>query len=251
MNPARMKTRCGKVLAALCLSLLAATGAGAKDLMIAAGAGYKKPVTELTQAFKEESCIPVNAVFGNLQMVANQARQTGEISMIIGDRKFLAGLGGTVAFGSYQPIGKDTLVLAYRKGLHLSRPEDLATNAVKSIFLPEDKKAIFGIAGTEALASYGYDLSLRAKVTRVATVPQVISYLLTGEADAGFVNHTEAQANAGRLGGYLLIPEGRYKPIQIVAGMVQGADKSPEAVRFAEFLKGRKARQIFEKYGVK
>nr|WP_320132105.1 molybdate ABC transporter substrate-binding protein [uncultured Holophaga sp.] len=240
-----------RVLAGLAALLLAVTAASAKDLLVGAGAGYKKPVTEVVQAFQQESGIKVNAVFGNLQMVATQAKQTGEISCIIGDRKFLDGLKGTLAFRSYEPLGKGILVLAYRKGLSLSRPEDMATDKVRSIFMPEDKKAIYGIAGSEALRAYGYDARLKAKVTQVATVPQVISYLLAGEADTGLVNLTEAMANHASLGGYLVIPDDKYKPVLIVAGMVEGTEKSPEAARFEAFLKGAKARQIFGKYGVK
>jgi molybdate transport system substrate-binding protein len=184
-------------------------------------------------------------------MVASQAKQTGEISCIIGDKKFLAVLGSTVTFTGYQPIGKGILVLAYRKGINIEKAEDMASERVKSIFMPQDKKAIYGIAATEALKSYGYTSRLAGKVTEVATVPQVISYLMTGEADAGFINLTEALANKDRLGGYLVIPEDKYTPILIVAGIVKGFENKPETKKFLDYLQTKNAKQIFEKYGVK
>jgi molybdate transport system substrate-binding protein len=231
--------------------LFSASALFAQNLMIAAGAGYKKPVTEVMKAFEKETGIKTDAAFGNIQMVASQAKQTGEISCIIGDKKLLDALGSTVKFIDYRLIGKGILVLAYRKGLVLEKPEDMASDRVKSLFMPQDKKAIYGTAGTEALESYGYTTKLAGKITRVATVPQVVSYLLTGEADAGFINLTEATANKDRLGGYLIVPQDKYREIQIVAGIVKGFENKPETGKFIDYLQTKNAKNIFAKYGLK
>lgn len=237
----------------LCLLLLflGVSLVSAETLMISSAAGYKKPVTEAMKSFEKTTGIKTDAAFGNIQMAASQAKQTGEISCIIGDRKFLAALSSTVTFVSYEPIGKGILVLAYRKGINLDRVEDVVSDRVKTVFMPEDKKAIYGIAGTEALKSYGYTSRLAGKITRVATVPQVVSYLLAGEADAGFINLTEAMANKDRLGGYFVVPEDRYTEILIVAGVVKGFENKPETKKFTDYLKTREAKGIFGKYGVK
>lgn len=235
----------------LLLALSLNASLSARELMIASGAGYKKPVMEVIQAFEAQTGIEVDAVFGNLQMVAGQAAQTDDISCIIGDRKFLKKLTERVTFAEYQEIGKGILVLAYRKGIELNQPEDMATDAVHTLFMPQDGKAIYGIAGTEALKAYGYDVLLTSKVTQVATVPQVVSYLLTGEADAGFINLTEALANSDKLGGYLVIPQDKYTGIAIVSGVVLGFQADPRTVEFLEFLKSPQAVEIFSKYGLK
>lgn len=246
----RTRVSIGKALCFF-IVLLSASTLSAQNLMIASGAGYKKPVTEVMKSFEKQTGIKTDAAFGNIQMVASQAKQTGEISCIIGDKKFLAQLGTTVKFTAWQPIGKGILVLAYRKGIILNKPEDIASDLVKSVFMPQDKKAIYGIAGTEALKSYGYSSKLAGKVTQVATVPQVVSYLLTGEADAGFINLTEAMANKDRLGGYLVVPEDKYTEIIIVAGVVKGFENKSETRQFIEYLQTKTAKEIFEKYGLK
>jgi len=240
-----------RTTATFLLFLLAASQLMAQSLMIAAGAGYKKPVTEVTNAFEKNTGIKVEAVFGNIQMVASQAKQTGEISCIIGDKKFLAKIESTISFSDYYSIGKGTLVLAFRKDIELSSPEDLLTEKVHSVFLPQKGKAIYGIAGSEALKSYGYTSRLANKLTQVATVPQVVSYLLTGEADAGFINMTEALANKDKLGGYLIIPDEKYSPITIVAGVVTDFKDKPETLKFIAFLHSDESKAIFEKYGLK
>jgi len=249
-----MKTHKLKKTFLLLLILLGTTNLMAQEIMIAAGAGYKKPVMEVTKSFEESSGIKVNAVFGNIQMVSSQAKQTGEISCIIGDKKFLAKVEktlGTLRFSNYQTIGNGILVLACRKGIEISKPEDLLNDQVKSVFMPQDGKAIYGIAGTEALKSYDFTSKLGDKLTQVATVPQVVSYLLTGEADAGFINLTEAMANKDRLGGYLIIPDDKYTEIIIVAGVVEGFEGKAETKQFLDFLQTEKVKTTFKKYGLK
>jgi len=236
------------------LSLILILTAGtlmAQDLMIASAAGYKKPVAEIVKLFEQESGTKVNAVYGNIQMVASQAEQTGEISCIIGDKKFLKKIESSVSFTEYHPIGEGQLVLAYRKGLTIAKIEDLLTDQVKTVFMPQDGKAIYGIAATEALKSYGYTEKLAPKITQVATVPQVVSYLLTGEIDAGFINLTEALANKDKLGGYFLVDKSKYTPIVIVAGVVKGFENKPETLDFIKLMSSEDALPVYQKYGLK
>lgn len=222
----------------------------AQNLVIASGAGYKKPVTEIINSFKEATGIHVDAIFGNIRMVANQANQSGEVACVIGDKKFLARLEETVTFSDYTALGKGILVLAYRKGLEINSIDDIATSKVSSLFMPQDGKAIYGIAGKECLNNYGYTDKVSGKLTQVATVPQVVSYLLTGEADAGFINLTEALANKDKLGGYIIVPQEKYKLIEIVSGTVNGFEDKTETKKFIAFLESETAKKIFTKYGL-
>ena len=82
-------------------------------------------------------------------------------------------------------------------------------------------------------------------------MPQVVSYLLTGEADAGFINLTEAKANKDKLGGYLIIPEGTYSKNLIVAGIVKGFENKPEIRKFIDYLQTKNSKEIFDKYELK
>lgn len=246
--------RNGIVKIALWLALFSCSGAFAQELMIASGAGYKKPVSEVMTLFEEQTGIDINAVFGNIQMITGQAQMTGDISCIIGDKKFLKKVDDKLeklTFSSYQTIGNGYLVLAYRQGITISKVEEIAEDKVKTIFMPQDKKAIYGVAGTEALASYGFTDKLASKVTQVATVPQVVSYLVTGNADVGFINLTEALANKEKLGGYILVPQDKYKEIIIVSGVVAGFEQDANVKSFFDFLKNESAKKVFQKYGVK
>ncbi len=221
-----------------------------QELMIASGAGYKKPMLEIIKGFEQETHIHVNSVFGNLQMVASQASQTGEVACIVGDKRFLKKLEKTVSFIDYSKLGKGVLVLAYRKGVDINNPQDILSTSISSVFMPQDGKAIYGIAGKEALTSMNLYDKVSSKLTQVATVPQVVSYLVTGEADAGFINLTEALANKEKLGGYIIIPHDKYELIEIVAGTVKGFEDKETTKAFVSFIKSDKITNTLTKYGL-
>lgn len=228
------------------ISVLRGDSVGDDQLVIAAGAGYKKPVDSIVGVYKLE----VLRIYGNMQMVASQAKQSGEVAMIIGDRLFLEKLKRTVTFTEYIPLGRGALVIAFRKGITIAAPEDLLTSTITSIFMPHDKKAIYGVAGSEACAYFGFNSILADKITRVGTVPQVMSYLVAGEADAGFVNLTEAYVNKEKIGGYVTVPDSAYHPIEIVAGVISGFETRPSSRRFLQHLQSDTVKAICRHFGL-
>lgn len=245
-----MKVITAKQITALLFMAVCASQLYAQKLVIAAGAGYKKPVTEIIGSFKAKTSIPVDAIYGNLQMVATQAKESGEVSCIIGDKKFLEKLKSSIKFTSYAPLGKGILVLAFRKGIVIKKIEEITTGKVKSLMMPDEGNAIYGIAGKETLVSLGYMGKLAGKLTQVSTVPQVGTYLMTGEADAGFINLTEAIADKDKIGGYIIVPEKYYKPIEIVAATVSGFENKTLTLKFLDFIKLAKVKSIIKANGL-
>lgn len=223
---------------------------GEDPLIIAAGAGYKKPVDSIVIVYESITDLKVSRIFGNMQMVASQAKQSGEVAMIIGDRLFLKKLESTLTFSEFIPLGKGFLVIAFRKGITITTPEDLLKPSIISIFMPHDKKAIYGVAGSEACTYFGFKTILENKITRVGTIPQVISYLAAGEADAGFVNLTAAYVNKEKIGGYLTVPDSAYHPIEIVAGVVKGFENNPSLRRFLLHLQSDTVKAICRHFGL-
>ncbi len=58
---------------------------------------------------------------------------------------------------------------------------------------------------------------LKDKILAVAGVPQVVTYILNGEVDAGFINQTELNAHKDDFGSFILIDKALYAPANIVA----------------------------------
>jgi len=218
----------------------------ASELKIAAGAGYKKPLMDIIKEY-EKSRSKIEPFFGNMRQVTTQAKQT-DIALIVGDKNFLSKKSG-LSFIDFTLLGKGKVVVAYPKGKSLGSIEMLRDGKIQEISMPQPKKAIYGIAGKEFLQKSGLYNKIANKLFVVATVPQSMTYVLTGEVDAGIVNLTAALANKDKIGGYIEVDQKFYSPIAIVAGKLS-ACKNEECEKFLDFLHSKTAHNIFKKYGL-
>lgn len=236
------------ILAALACLLVLLAGTAAQALTIAAGAGYRRPVSELAQRFQEQSGLKVDLVFGNMGQVMGQIKGGAPVDLMMGDQAFLKKSG--MAVSEQAPLGQGRMVLAYAKGVALAAPQDLAQPQIKRLAMPDQAKAIYGKAGQEFLERSGLMAAVKDKLLVVGTVPQVSTYLVSGEVDAGLLNLTDVLGIKDQIGGYLLIDPKLYDPITIVAAILAQAPKPEEAKRFLEFLATPAARQIVAAHGL-
>jgi len=240
-----------KVIFALLLSLaVAVPPAFAAGVSVTTGAGYMQMVKELCAAYKEISKHDVQEMYGgNIGQQLAQIEAGSGANVVIADKGTLDSIKTSVRFGSCVPLGKTVLVLAWRKGLSLSSPYDLLYEDVKSVCYPDPKAAIYGRAAASFLKSSGIGDKIRGKIYQVSTVPQVFSYLVSGEMDAGFVNRVVARSGEGKIGGFLEIEKG-YPPINMVAAVVKGQNTKPGVRHFVDFLSTPRAKEILKKHGV-
>jgi len=243
-------------LAVLALLLpLAPQAQNADDsLLVAAGAGYRRPVTQLLEGFTKATGIRAEGSFGNMKQVETQARQNPDISVLIGDRVFLEPMSLADA-DSWLLLGVGKLVLVTASGQTINSIEDLRNAArFKRIAHPDRERAVYGRAAMMCLERLGMTQALADRLIQVQTVPQVGAYIATGEVDAGFVNLTEALALQGRSGQRLEAPQSCYTPIELSAGIIKGKigdTRSGAMVRaFVDYLKSPAARQILALHGM-
>lgn len=235
-----------RIVIGICIALLSQMMAD--DLKIAVGAGYKKPVVEVLKAYEQSGHGKIDAVYGNMAQIFAQAKQM-EISLVIADKKFLEKQ-KELTFVKYQNIGIGIAVIAYAKGVTFEGIEDLKKESIKSIAMPEAKKAIYGDAGMEFLTNAKVYETVKEKLLLVATVPQVSSYVSTHEVDVGIMNLTAALDSMDKIGGYIKIPQTYYTPIEIVAGSLKACEADKACQAFVAFLQTPKAKEIFVKYGL-
>ena len=221
----------------------------AETLMIASGAGYKRPVSALARDYEAASGNKVEEFYGNMAQVIAQTRQSERVGLIVGDLAFLQNA-KEIHFTGFVPLGAGKLVLAYAKGKSMQTPLTLADADYKRIAIPDSRNAIYGKAAEEFLETSGLAARVKDKLLMVATVPQVSAYLVSGEVDAGFINITDVMGIHDKIGGYLDIDPKSYTPIKIVGGIVEGWETKTEAKAFIDYLKTAPARNILEKNGL-
>jgi len=216
-------------------------------LLVAAGAGYRRPVTQLLEGFTQASGIRAEGSFGNMRQIEAQARQNPDIAVLIGDRVFLEPMG---LADDWQFLGAGKLVLVAAKGLAIESIDDLRDARFARIALPDRERAVYGRAATLCLERLGLAQVLAERLLEVQTVPQVGAYLSTGEVDAGFVNLTEALALREYTGQQLEAPQQCYTPIELSAGIIKGKSDTAALRAFIEYLNSPAAREILARHGM-
>ncbi len=226
-----------------------ATQSHADEATLAAGAGFRRPIAELATAYKAQSGHTILQIYGHMGQVTAQARDSSQITLVCGDRAVLQNAKG-IDFDRMARLGMGKLVVAYRKGLSLTKPEDVTRDDIKRIGIPDQANAIYGKAGRQFLERSKLASTVDAKLIPVATVPQVTSYVVSGEVDAGFVNATDAIGAGSNIGGFVEVDARLYEPVEVICG-VRGAEKtSPATDGFVNFLATDQARKILERYGL-
>lgn len=235
------------LVTAQCLPQLAMSAA-AEKLTVAAGAGYKKMVTELSKAFTEAQGIEVEQIYGNMGQVIAQAKNSGLVDCVIGDNRFLEN--SDLEIAAVHEVGRGKLVAVFAKGVELKDPLDIVRKDITRVSHPDPKKAIYGRAADEFLHNAGVYEEVKDKLLVVATVPQVSSYVLSEEVDVGFINLTDALGIEDRIGGTLPVDQKYYSPIVIVAGALATAPNSKALEAFVKFLATDQAAKIAAKHGL-
>jgi molybdate transport system substrate-binding protein len=225
-----------------------AGSAAAGQLTVAAGAGYKKMVTELANAFTESHGIEVQQIYGNMGQTIAQAKNSGLVDCVIGDKRFLED--SDIELTAMHEVGRGRLVAAVAKGVELTDPKDIVRQDITRVAHPDPKKAIYGRAADEFLRNSGLHDQVAEKMLVVATVPQVSSYVLSKEIDVGFINLTDALGIEDKVGAILPVDQQYYSPISIVAGFLATAPNRGPLEEFARFLATDQARGIAEKHGL-
>jgi len=227
----------------------AITPVNAAEFTLAAGAGFRRPLAELAAFYEKANGDRITQVYGHLGQVIAQARESGTISMVCGDRVVLDAAPG-LSFSSQPRLGLGRLVVAYRKGIVLRDARELVSPQFERIGIPDQINAMYGKAGRQFLDRAGLAQRIDPKLLPVATVPQVTSYVASGEIDAGFVNATDAIGAGANIGGYVEVDMNLYDPVEVVCGVLPGASQSRAVQGFAAWLGSDEARAILRRHGL-
>ncbi|WP_438447666.1 molybdate ABC transporter substrate-binding protein [Gorillibacterium sp. sgz5001074] len=132
----------------------------------------------------------------------------------------------------------------------------LAVEGLQDLTKPEFKKLGVGTpesvpAGSyakEALTSAKLWEALQDKLVLTKDVKQVISYVETGNTEAGFVYKTDALASSKVKIAFTVDPK-TFKPIEYPIGIVKATKAKPEAEKLYRYLATKEAMDVFVKYG--
>ena len=242
------------ITAAAALTL---AGAAQAQVTVTTGGGYIKMVEALTAQYEKDTGAKGEKAFGftkafggNIGQMLAQVESGSPVTVVISDATSLKKFTNALNADAGVRLGDTPLILIWRKGLTLASPEDLTSDAVKRVAMPDPKAAVYGRAAKEYLDGSGLAEKIAGKLNVVSMVPQVMSYVSRAEMDAGFVNLLAARQGKDKIGGFVAVKEG-YEPIRMTAQPVKGAAGEADDVKaFLTWLGSPKADAVLEKFGV-
>lgn len=157
---------------------------------------------------------------------------------------------GLIVEESRKDLLGNELVLIAGKDSKLAKFEDLTDASVGKISIGTPETVPAGNYAKETLTNLNLWEQLQPKMVLAKDVRQVLTYVETGNVDAGLVYRTDA-ATSDKVKIIAAAPAGSSKPIVYPMAVIKSTKHQKEAEGFAAFLTTDEAVKIFEKYGFK
>jgi molybdate transport system substrate-binding protein len=126
--------------------------------------------------------------------------------------------------------------------------QDLLQPAVKVVAIGDPRAVPAGKYAQQVLTHLGLYDPLKPKFVLGKDVRQVLTYVDTGNADAGIVYRTDAMTSQ-KVRIVVVAPADSHSPVIYPVAVLKGSHDPDGAKAFVEFLLGPESRAVFEKYG--
>jgi molybdate transport system substrate-binding protein len=156
---------------------------------------------------------------------------------------------GLLLEGTRRDVVRNEVVLIVPKDSStISSFLDLASPRVKQVALGEPKTVPAGQYAKEVLTNLGIYDAVEAKAIWAKDVRQVLTYVETGNVDAGIVYSTDALSSS-KVKIVAEAPEASHTPVVYPVAVIRSSRNPAAAKQFAAFLLSPEAGAIFRKYG--
>jgi molybdate transport system substrate-binding protein len=262
MNESKAKKLVLPALSAiLCLSLLAFI-AGSPEaeeepttITVSAAASLTEAFTDIASEFEAENPdTKVELNFAGSGTLRTQIESGAPVDVFASASESdmdLLSEKGLIKESSRKDFAANTVVMVVPAKNSSETPkslEDLTANGIEKIAIGNPETTPIGKYAKHALEDAGIWNEIESKVILGETVKQVLTYVETGEADAGFVFITDAESGQKDLYEIALtvpVNESITYPLAVVSG---SANKE-EAQEFVDFVTGIGGQEILAEYG--
>ncbi len=146
-------------------------------------------------------------------------------------------------------ILENKVVLIVPKGnAAIASFDALSAPSIKLIGVGEPKSVPVGQYTEQIFASLGMTDTLAPKLVLAKDVREVLSWVETGNVDAGIVYETDAKIS-DKIDICCSGPEGSHNKVIYPVGVVKDSKNPAQAKAFVDFFFTEPARQVFAKYG--
>ncbi len=140
------------------------------------------------------------------------------------------------------------LVVPADSKLSLGDFKDVTNPGVKKLAMGEPASVPAGKYAEEVFKSMGIIDEVKAKAVYAKDVKEVLTWVETGNAEAGAVYITDAIASE-KAKVVAMAPANSHSPIIYPAAIIKVSKQPEAAVEFLDYLSSEAVREVFEKYG--
>lgn len=223
------------------------------SLTISAASSLKDAMEEIKLNFiKENPNVNVIFNYGASGSLQKQIEQGAEVDLFISaaakQMDALEESGMIIEDTRKNLLGNRIVLVIPKDSVTVSDFKVLTDDKVKKIALGEPKSVPAGQYGEEVLKNLNLLDAVKPKVVYGKDVKEVLTWVETGNADAGIVYETDAKASDKvKIAAEAL--EDSHSPIVYTAAVMKDTKKIDEAKAFINYLYSPKAKLVFEKYG--
>ncbi len=219
-------------------------------LRVLAAASTREPMEEVCRLFETANGTRVECAFAASSTLARQIEQgAGADLFVSADERwadYLSEHGLVEARRDW--LGNRLVVVAPADSrLQLHTLADLDRPEVRRLALALDSVPA-GHYARQALRKAGIWGRVESRVREAGDVRAALTYVSTGEVDAGFVYATDAAADS-KVRLLLRVPEDLHTPIRYPLVLLRRAGVHPEARRLYDFLASDAAADVFRRAG--
>ena len=225
------------------------------ELTVSAAASLREALEETGQRYMDEHPdVKIVYNFGGSGSLQQQISQGAPVDLFISaaEDKYNQLLSKKLINQkhSVKLLGNELVLIALKENKEVNSLENLIHPDIKRIALGTPESVPAGQYAKQALLSAGLWEQLKLKIINTKDVRQVLSYVETGNVDAGIVYKTDA-LTSDKIHMTPISGPNVHDPIIYPAGVVAASKNPEEAISFFNFLSEKEAMAIFKKYGFK
>ena len=241
--------------AALLLCTVLLNGAAhAAQVSVAVAANFTVPMQKLAVAFEQASGHKATLAFGSTGRFYAQVKNGAPFQVLLAaDDGTPAKLEkeGLAVPGTRFTYATGRLVLwSASPGVVDERGEVLKKPGTEKIAMADPRLAPYGAAAVEAMGRLGVAQALQPRIVQGENISQAYQFVLTGNAQMGFVALSQVMAD-GRIekGSAWRVPAELHAPIRQDAVVLNAGKDAPAAAALMAFLRSDAARAIIRAHG--
>ncbi|PWW08556.1 molybdate transport system substrate-binding protein [Paenibacillus cellulosilyticus] len=224
------------------------------ELIISAAASLKDSLDEIEKLYEQQhSDIDLTFNYGSSGTLQKQIEQGAPADVFFSaGAKQMDALVKEDLIGDHKTLLKNELVMVVPSDskLTFNTVKQLTSKSIKKIAIGQPESVPAGQYAQETLTKRNVWDTLKDKFVYAKDVRQVLTYVETGNVDAGFVYKTDALTSK-KVKIALHIAPDVHTAIVYPAGVVKESKHAAEAKAFYTYLQSDKADAIFTKYGFK